>query len=134
VTGWEPIVPASQAHIYSDWHLAPAVRAGSLLLCSGVLGADDEGRIPDEPRAQYHRVFSNLRDLLSAAGAGLNDIAEMTSFHLDLPSQIGDFSEVKDEYVGAPYPAWTAVEVAGIGAGALPGALVEVKVVAYLPQ
>jgi enamine deaminase RidA (YjgF/YER057c/UK114 family) len=134
VTGWEPVVPASQAHVYSDWHLAPAVRAGSLLLCSGVLGADQDGRIPDDPREQYHRVFSNLRDLLTAASASLGDIADITSFHLDLPKQIGVFGEVKDEYLAMPYPAWTAIEVAGIGAGALPGALVEVKVTALLPE
>lgn len=34
-------------------------------------------------------------------------------------------------FVGEPYPAWTAVEVAGL---ALPDAVVEIKVVALAPQ
>ena len=75
-----------------------------------------------------------MRDLLTASSASLGDIADITSFHLDLPNQIGVFGKVKDEYLARPDPAWTAIEVACIGAGALPGALVEVKVTALLPE
>lgn len=132
MSGWEPVVPAGQAHIYDDWHVAPAVRVGDLLLCSGVLGLAGDGSVPPEPTAQYEQLFANLGDLLRDAGAGLGDIVDIVSFHVDLPNQIGPFGAVKDRHVGPPYPAWTAVEVAGVGAGAYPGLLAEVKITAVL--
>jgi enamine deaminase RidA (YjgF/YER057c/UK114 family) len=37
--------------------------------------------------------------------------------------------KVKDRYLSAPYPAWTAI---GISELAIPGGLVEIKVIARL--
>ena len=49
--------------------------------------------------------------MLSAAGATLADVVELTSFHIDLRGEMRDFARVKDEYFPADYPAWTAVGV-----------------------
>ena len=126
------VVPAAQKHVHDEWHIAPAVTAQGIMYCSGVLGDDEAGAIAPDPKEQYHQVFRNLGTLLGEAGADYGNIVEILSFHVDLENQIMLFSEVKDQYIKGPYPAWTAVEVAGLGAGAFPGALVEVKVTALL--
>ena len=42
---------------------------------------------------------------------------------------LGTFMKIKDEYVAAPYPAWTAI---GCTQLALPGALVEIRAQAHV--
>lgn len=129
---WQIVVPTGHQHVYDDWHIAPAVRAGGMLLCSGVLGEGGDGSVSADPVEQYHQVFRNLEVLLGEAGLGFGDVVDLLSFHLDLANQIAAFTQVKDEYLHEPYPAWTAVEVAGLGGGAFPGALVEMKATAVL--
>ncbi|MFH9424217.1 Rid family hydrolase [Streptomyces sp. NPDC017529] len=65
--------------------------------------------------------------VLEAAGASLDDIVELTTFHTDLRGDAEAFSRVKDEYITAPYPSWTAVGVTQL---ALPELLVEICAVA----
>jgi enamine deaminase RidA (YjgF/YER057c/UK114 family) len=55
----------------------------------------------------------------------------MTTFHVGLMEHLRAFVEAKDEVVGEPYPAWTAI---GVSALAMPGALVEVKITARRPS
>ncbi len=51
----------------------------------------------------------------------------MTSYHINLRDHFDLFSAVRAEYVTDPYPAWTAVEVAGLRRI---GAIVEIRVIA----
>ena len=53
----------------------------------------------------------------------------MTTFHVGLQRHFVIFMEVKDRYVRAPYPAWTAI---GIHELAIPGAILEIKIIARL--
>jgi len=53
----------------------------------------------------------------------------MTSYHVGLAAHIDEFCAVKDAFVPAPYPAWTAV---GISELAIPGASVEIQITARL--
>ena len=57
------------------------------------------------------------------------DVIEMTTYHVQLQQHWMTFVKVKDEFVHAPYPTWTAVGVTEL---ARPGALIEVKVTARL--
>jgi enamine deaminase RidA (YjgF/YER057c/UK114 family) len=127
---WEPVVPEAERHVYDDGHIAPAVRAGGFVFCSGALGIAEDGSISEDPATQYAQLFSNLNRLLTAAGTDFTRIVDMLSFHIDLQNQIEAFSAAKDAVIEAPYPTWTAVEVAGLGAGWMPGVLAELKVVA----
>lgn len=128
---FEPVIPDAERHVYDDWHIAPAVRAGPLLVCSGVLGIREDGSIPDDPPTQFELAFENLRRLLDTSGAAFADVIELVTFHIGLDHVIA-FSEVKDRYIATPYPAWTAVGVAEVGGSTLPGLLVEIKATAYL--
>ncbi|WP_158079359.1 Rid family hydrolase [Actinomadura sp. CNU-125] len=113
-----PIVPDGMREMYDGWHIAPAVRAGDFVLCSGVLGVDAHGAIPADPAEQFEAVFRNLRRVLAAAGADMPHVVDMVTFHRDLDADIAAFTAVKERHVVAPYPAWTAVGAARLGAGA----------------
>ncbi|WP_226437390.1 Rid family hydrolase [Rhodococcus yananensis] len=95
----------------------------------GAMAAD--GSIPDDLDAQFEAAFAAISNVLAAAGASLNDIVELVTYHTHLESDLEVFHAVKDRHIGAPYPAWTAVEVTALGAGTAPGARVEIKATAY---
>ena len=118
-----PMKAASEAYQY-----APAVRIGAQILISGVVGADAEGRLPADFRSQAENVFTTLEVILNEAGATLEDVASLNSYHVgDLDSQLREFMEVKATRIRAPYPIWTGVGVTQLGA---PGSLLEVSAVA----
>lgn len=51
----------------------------------------------------------------------------MTTYHVGLRDHFDLFNQVRLEYLEEPYPAWTAVEVAGLRRE---GAIVEIRVIA----
>jgi enamine deaminase RidA (YjgF/YER057c/UK114 family) len=52
----------------------------------------------------------------------------MTTYHVDLRKHLAVFMKVKDEYVRAPYPAWTAI---GVSALVTEGTIIEIRVIAH---
>jgi 2-iminobutanoate/2-iminopropanoate deaminase len=121
---WQPIslgpdVPAPVG-AYS-----PAVRAGDLLFVSGQVPRDVRTGEPlgNDIRAQTKGVFANLRRVLEAAGATLDDVVSVTAYLAD-PDDWGIFNDIYRETFTPPYPARTTV-----GAG-LRGFLVEVSAIA----
>jgi enamine deaminase RidA (YjgF/YER057c/UK114 family) len=127
----ERIIPASMQAIYDQWHFAPAVRVGDTLYLSGLMGTEADSSISGEAERQFAQVFSRMEEVLAEAGCGLGDVVEMTSYHLNLAETFSVFSAVKDAHMPAPHPAWTAI---GVYSLLLPGALVEVKAVARIPE
>ena len=77
--------------------------------------------------AQARLAFEGLKRTLSAAGATLDDVVELTTFHIDLRGEMEHFTNVKDEYLPRNYPAWTAVGVTQL---ALPELRIEIRAVA----
>lgn len=106
-----------------------AVRAGSLVFCSGQIPLDPKTMEMvggDDVAAQTRQVMVNLGAVLEAAGASLGGAVKATIFLTDL----GDFGAVNEVYASyftdGPPPARACVEVS-----ALPkGAKVEIEVVA----
>ena len=76
---------------------------------------------------EFRSAWQLVGQILSEAGLDYTNIIEFTSYHVGLQEHIGTFMKVKDEFVQEPYPAWTAI---GITELAVPGALVEIRVVA----
>lgn len=75
-------------------------------------------------------AFENLQAVLKAAGCGLDDIVDVTTFHTDPENQFESLMKVKDEvFEEAPYPNWTAV-----GVNWLAGFDFEIKVIARIPD
>ena len=123
------VIPAWMKPIYETYHFAPAVIDGDHLRCSGMIGFRPDLSVPEDPTAQFTLAFENLRGLLAEAGLTFANVTEMTTYHVGLRAQMQAFTAVKDKFMSAPYPAWTAV---GISELASPGALVEIQVTARM--
>ncbi len=80
---------------------------------------------------QFEQAFVYLGLYLEAAGASLEDVVELTSYHVDLRQHLNVFMAAKDRHLVAPYPAWSAVGVAQL---ITEGALVEIRVIAVDPR
>jgi enamine deaminase RidA (YjgF/YER057c/UK114 family) len=125
------VIPQGMEVFYERLHFAPAVKDGDRLYCAGVIGVGADGAPPAEPEAQFTQAFELLSAVLTTAGVSFADVVDVTTFHVGLQAHLRTFAKVKDRYLNAPYPAWTAI---GITELAVPGALVEIKVVARLAQ
>jgi enamine deaminase RidA (YjgF/YER057c/UK114 family) len=121
------VIPAGMEGFYDDFHFSPAVKDGDRLFCSGMIGLDADGKAVNDAESQYVQAFESLKAILATAGGSFSDVVEMTSFHVGLQGQLNLFMKVKDHYLKEPYPAWTAI---GVSELAVPGALVEIKIVA----
>jgi 2-iminobutanoate/2-iminopropanoate deaminase len=106
---------------------SPAVRAGDFLVVSGQTGSRDGALVDGGLDAECRQVFVNLRGVLDANGASLDDVVKTTVFLVDM----GDFAAMNAIYVdefGDHRPARSTVAVA-----ALPvGARVEIEAWAFL--
>jgi enamine deaminase RidA (YjgF/YER057c/UK114 family) len=122
------IVPTSMEALSKHFQFSPAVRVGSHILVSGIIGVDPQGRLPADFRRQAENVLATLEAIVSEAGATMDDVVSLNSYHVgDLQSQLAQLAEVKAGWLGAPpYPIWTGVGVAQL---AMPGALLEVSAV-----
>ena len=79
---------------------------------SGITAARKDKPVSQHPEEQFHDAFYKPGVYLRAAGLDYENLLEMTTFHIDLKKHIDVFSKVKDRYVKAPYPAWSATGVA----------------------
>jgi enamine deaminase RidA (YjgF/YER057c/UK114 family) len=115
------------AHYSTDWHMSPVLDTGDFVFFSGQTGSRPDGTVASDPEDQFRDAFEFLKANLAAAGLTFDDVVEMTTYHVDLKRHLPAFTKVKDEYVPAPYPAWTAI---GVTEFISEGTLVEIRVIA----
>ena len=72
-------------------------------------------------------AFEKIGFILRDADLTFRSIVEMTTYHVGLRGHFDLFNSIRLEYVEEPYPAWTAVEVAGLRRE---GAIIEIRVIA----
>ena len=125
----QAIIPKGMEAVYEKIHYAPAVRVGNTIYVSGQIGHDENMQLVEGREAQIVQAFENLKKVLEAGGATMNDIVDLTSFHDDM-RDLSLFMQVKDRYLTRDFPAWTAIGAAQL-CGA-PGYIVEIKAVAVL--
>ena len=89
-----------------------AIEVNGMVYTSGVIPVDPAtGEIPAGVEAQARQAFSNLANLLEAAGTSMAQAVKTTVFIKDM----NDFSRINEiyaEYFTKPYPARSCVEVA----------------------
>ncbi len=105
----------------------PAVRAGDWLVLSGQLGAVDGKLVPGGFEAELDQAMANLRALLEANGARLDQVVKTTVFLRHL----SDYAPMNERYLAGfegHRPARSAVAVAELPLGAL----VEIEAWAWL--
>jgi 2-aminomuconate deaminase len=115
-------------------------RAGDFLFVSGtsarrpdnsIAGADvdEAGTARLDIRTQTRAVIENVRDILASSGADLGDIAEISTFLVNMNDFAG-YNEVYGEYFDHQGPARTTVAVHQLPH---PNLLIEMKAIAYKP-
>ncbi len=98
---------------------SPAVRAGGLIFLSGQIGVPPgtmqlvEGGLEPETR----QTMENIRSVLEAAGAGLEDVVKCQVFLVDIEDWPG-FNEIYAEYFPRDPPARAALAATGLALGA----------------
>lgn len=96
-----------------------AVEAGGFIFTSGQLGIDPAtGEFGATVEEQTRLSLENVKAILEAAGASLNQVVKTTVFLKDM----NDFvrvNEVYSSFFKQPYPARSAVEVARLPKDAL---------------
>jgi enamine deaminase RidA (YjgF/YER057c/UK114 family) len=140
--GGEVVIPVPGfQRAYDDYKYAPARRAGDFLYISGVIagpnGAADRG--PEAFKGYARRAFKAIEASLKASGLTFADVVMVNTFHVwDGPGfkgtrdeQFAALSAVKDEFMGPPHPAWTAVGTTGLLAD---DGVVEIQMIAYAPR
>lgn len=129
MTQRQAVFPANRHALYEAHGYSPAIVSGDLLFVSGQVGSREDGSPEPDFVTQVERAFTNLKAVLAAAGATLDDIVDVTTFHTDPEKQFGDVMAAKSRHFATkPYPNWTAVGVTWLS-----GFDFEIKVIARLP-
>lgn len=128
----EAIIPPGTEFYRDEYGFSAAMRAGDFVFVSGVVAGlrpGEEGAAGQE--AAYERAFQAIQTALRAGGAEWDDVVDITSYHTDLPTQQQTFRTVKDRYVRAPHPAWTAIDIDRLWPD---NGITEIKVIAWAPR
>ena len=105
-----------------------AIVTGNMVFASGQIPVNPvTGEIPEGVEAQANQVFTNVKNLLEAAGASINNVVKTSVFiqHMD---DFATINEIYAKYFTEPYPARSCVEVAKLPKGVL----LEVEAIAEL--
>ena len=125
----DTVVPESGKAAYKHFHFSQAVKSGGLLVCSGQIGTNPDHSVPESAEDEFRKAWQSVEEVLKEAGLGFEDIIEYTSYHVNLGKNMKAFMKVRDEVLSEPWPAWTAI---GISELFIPGARVEIRVIAQL--
>ncbi len=97
-----------------------AVRVGDTVWVSGQIPLDPATMeiVAGGIEPQIRRAFENLKAIVAASGASLDEVVKVTIFLIDL-KDFALVNRVMAEYFREPYPARAAVGVASLPRGAL---------------
>ncbi len=89
-----------------------AVEVNGLVQTSGVSPVDPAtGNIPEGSVAQARQAFTNMKNLVEAAGSSMDRVLKTTVFIKEM-NDFAAINEVYAELFPEPYPARSCVEVA----------------------
>jgi enamine deaminase RidA (YjgF/YER057c/UK114 family) len=105
----EHLAPPGWEDSYHAIHYTPVVKLGDRVIVSGIPAAQGN---TEEARIRW--AFQQLQRHLESAGASLDDVVELQSFHVardhdDFRARIAVVLKVHGEFFHDRYPAWTAV-------------------------
>lgn len=123
------LFPAGSQATAHQIKASPGIISGDHVFVTGMTGSGPDGTMPDTLEGQFRQAFEKIGAVLGEAGLGFGAIVEMTSYHIGLSDHFDRFNAIRAEYVSEPFPAWTAVEVAGLRRK---GAAVEIRVIASI--
>lgn len=121
------IVSEAGRYMYDNFHFSEATECDGILYCSGVIGTQADGKIPEDAKDEFRNAWQGIGAVLKQAGMDYENIVEYTSYHVGLQELMGAFMSARNEVLSEPWPAWTAI---GITELAVPGARVEIRITA----
>ena len=96
-----------------------AVVSGNMVFASGQIPVNPAtGEIPEGVVAQAEQVFTNIKNLLEAAGTSMDKVVK-TSVFIQNMDDFATINEIYAKYFSEPYPARSCVEVAKLPKGVL---------------
>jgi reactive intermediate/imine deaminase len=120
--------PPGTEGIYESFKFSQAVVVGDRVDVSGQVGVTPEMSIPDDITEQAEQAFTNLQNVLAAAGSSLANVTQLTMYYTDIgDSQAVD--KVFTKFFPDRYPARTAVQVVSL---VLPQLKLEIQASAVL--
>jgi len=118
-----------EAKFQAEWGYASAIRVGDTIYLSGVVAGVRKGET--DLTLGYDRAFQRIGETLKSAGASWDDVIDITTFHTDLTTQMPAIVAVKNRYIKAPFPTWTAIHIARL----IPAnGITEIKIVAKVSR
>ena len=125
------VVPAGTEFVSDLFGYSQAVRVGPWVTTSAIPGFDIEKRgFPEDYESQVRAAFANLKLVLEAAGASMNEVVEVQTQQLDM-EQFNTTVDGKMAAFGEHKPTWTAV---GVKSLPLPSMLIQVSARAWSPN
>ena len=105
------------------------VPAGNLVFVSGQVARNAQGELVGlgDIKAQTRQTLENVRSVLEAAGATMDDVVKVTVFVTNVAEHFSQIHEVRAEFFKKDYPASTLVEVRSLANKDL---LIEIEAVA----
>ena len=96
-----------------------ATRVGNTIWVSGQIPMDPATKelVKGDMEAQVRRVFDNMKAIVLASGASLDEVVKVSIFLTDL-AHFALVNKVMAEYFREPYPARAAIGVASLPRGA----------------
>lgn len=105
-----------------------AIISGNTVFASGQIPVNpSNGEIPEGVEAQANQAFTNVKNLLEAAGTSIDKVIKTTVFIQNM-DDFGKINEIYASYFTEPFPARSCVEVAKLPKGVL----LEVEAIAEL--
>ncbi|MBY5935237.1 RidA family protein [Tateyamaria omphalii] len=123
------LTPPALRNACAEAGMSPGIVSHDHVFLTGVTGAASDGFMPEREETQFNACFEKIAAVLAEADLDLGSLVEMTSYHVGLRGHFDLFDTVRKAHLSAPYPAWTAVEVAGLRRV---GAVVEIRAIAAL--
>lgn len=111
-----------------EYGYAQAVKNRDTLWISGQLGHDTEGKLAEGMENQFAKTYENIRILLDNFGMSADDIVEEVIYVTDMASAFQARKKLGSAFY--PDPQRVASSIVGISELALPGQMVEIKIIA----
>jgi enamine deaminase RidA (YjgF/YER057c/UK114 family) len=107
---------------------------GRLVVTGGVIGWDDQGRLPTGFAAQVRQTLSNISAILAQGDARPEHLVRLTWYVVDMEEYLGNLKtlgQIYREIFGAHYPAMALVQVVRLVEKT---ARVEIEATAVVPR
>ncbi|MCS4300908.1 Rid family hydrolase [Chryseobacterium sp. BIGb0232] len=107
---------------------AQAVKKGNTVWISGQLGHNEKGELAEGMEAQMIQSYANIKELLSRFELTMDNVVEEVIYAMDMTTAFEARKNFKTDFYSNP--KLVASSMIGVSGLALPGQLVEIKIIA----